>query len=400
MTRRLVPLLALLLLLAALVGGPAATAAEAPTPTEQAQELLTGGDGEGGDAEQAEDGGGEGEEEALPEDSPLAVELPEFVGDPLSGRAWKRYARDLLRSFAIQLPDLVVALLRALLVLLVFWLLYRLLDRIVAGFVRRTNADPSVLGFAHRLIKYVLMGFAVIMAASQLGFNVGSVLAGVGILGLALGLAAQESLSNLVAGLTLMWERPYRVGDNVTIAGTFGRVEEIGLRTTRILTVEHLDTILPNREIINSKIVNHTSNPRLRLDVPLSIAYREDIAEARRVLLAAVEGHEMIRDDPPPEVVVTRLADSGVEMHLRVWLRDPYRERAATFAFTELAKTALDGAGIEIPFPQRTLHFGSGTFPLAVEERRRQGGAGSREEEGPAAEPTDRPGDDGAGSGG
>jgi len=301
--------------------------------------------------------GGPQADDGKAESSPLDVELPQFVGEPLSASAWRRYLRAVVRSFANQLPDLLVALVKALLVLVAFWLLFRLLSGVLGGFLRRSNADPSVGHMANRLIKYVLVGFALIMAAAQLGFNVGSVLAGVGILGLALGLAAQESLSNLVAGLTILLDRPYRVGDNVTIAGTFGQVQQIGMRTTRILTVERLDTILPNREIINQKIVNHTSNPHLRLGVPLSIAYREDTRRAREVLLAAAEGHELIHREPPPEVVVTRLADSGVELELRLWLRDPHREREALWAFVELAKIALDEAGIEIPFPQRTLHF-------------------------------------------
>jgi small conductance mechanosensitive channel len=182
----------------------------------------------------------------------------------------------------------------------------------------------------------------------------------VGIIGLALGLAAQDSLGNLVAGLTILWDRPFRIGDNVTVAETFGRVQEIGLRSTRIRTVEQLDAILPNKEIINQKIINHTLNPMMRLGIPVGIAYREDTREARRVLLAAVKGHELLLDKPEPQVVVTALADSSVNLELRVWLRDPYTEREATFAMIEAAKIALDEAGIEIPFPQRTLHLPEG----------------------------------------
>jgi small conductance mechanosensitive channel len=259
--------------------------------------------------------------------------------------------------------DYLPNLARALIVLLVFFALFRVLAGVFRRLLRRTRADPSIVGISTRLVKYVLVVFALVMAASELGFNVGSLLAGIGIVGLALGLAAQESLGNVVAGLTILWDRPYRVGDNVTIAGTFGRVQEIGLRTTRILTVERLDAILPNREIVKEMIVNHTSNPQLRLGVQVSIAYREDTREARRVLLAAVKGNRLILDDPPPAVVVTALAESGVNLELRTWLRDAHEEREALFELTEVAKLALDEAGIEIPFPQRTLHFAGGEAP-------------------------------------
>ena len=347
---------AVLLLVAALFAlAPPPAAAQPPRPafTRQAQPPEDGG-GEGGEEAAA---GEEGAAEAPAEPSPLQVELPDFAGDPLSAAAWDRYLRAVTLSFAGQLPALLVALVKALLVLFAFWILFRLLAGVLGGFLRRSQADPSVGQMARRLMRYVLVAFALIMAAAQLGFNVGSVLAGVGIAGLAIGLAAQESLANLVAGLTILLDRPYRVGDNVTIAGTFGKVQQIGLRTTRILTVERLDAILPNREIINQMIVNHTSNPHLRLAVVVSIAYKEDTRLARAALLAAVDGHALIHQEPAPEVVVTRLAESGVDLELRVWLRDPHQEREALWEFTELAKIALDDAGIEIPFPQRTLHF-------------------------------------------
>jgi small conductance mechanosensitive channel len=262
--------------------------------------------------------------------------------------------------------------------------------------MNRTRADPAARDIAVRLTRYAILAIGLMMAASQLGIQVGSLLAGVGIIGLALGLAAQDSLANLVAGITILWDRPFRIGDNVTVSGTFGKVKEIGLRTTRIRTVEHLDAILPNKEIINAKIVNHTLSPMMRLGIPIGIAYKEDTREARRVLLEAVAGHELVLEQPEPKVVVKELADSSVNLELRVWLRDPYEERAATFAMVELAKIALDEAGIEIPFPQRTLHLPG---PLPELPPRAQGlldsGEDSEHESGtrtdPRREPDERP---------
>jgi len=342
-------------LLALALVAVSASAAAQPSPTDllAPPAAAPGPEGEEAPAE-------EGEEDA----PPGVLDLPM---DPFSASAWRTYGYLLVSSAVDFLPNLA----RALIVLAVFFALFRVLVGVFRRLLRRTRADPSIVGISTRLIKYVLFVFAVVMAASELGFNVGSLLAGIGIVGLALGLAAQESLGNVVAGLTILWDRPYRVGDNVTIADTFGRVQEIGLRTTRILTVEHLDAILPNRQIVQEKILNHTANPQLRLGVAVAIAYREDTREARRALLAAVEGHRLILDDPPPAVVVTSLADSGVLLELRMWLRDPHEEREALFEMTEIAKLALDEAGIEIPFPQRTLHF-AGPVPDKLPD----GGAG------------------------
>ena len=316
-------------------------------------------------AEEAADPPPAGAEPGAEAGTETRLRLFDLPVDPLSADAWELYARELLESAILFIPSV----LRALIVLFAFWLGFRIVAGLFRRLLARRRADPSIVGISTRLAKYALMSVAFVMALGELGFNVGSLIATLGILGLAVGLAAQESLGNVIAGLTILWDRPYRVGDNVTIAGTFGRVQEIGLRTTRVLTVERLDAFLPNREIVKEMIVNHTANPQLRLGVPVSIAYKEDTREARRVLLAAVEGNRLLREEPVPMVVVTELAESGVNLELRVWLRDPHEEREALFEMTEIAKIALDEAGIEIPFPQRTLHFAPGSSPRRLEGR-------------------------------
>lgn len=302
--------------------------------------------------------GGGDEGEAEPAEAPPDGPPPEplFTSEILEPESWPGIWQRLLERFLLWLPSLLAALV----VLVAFFVL----NRVVAGVLRRvmgrTRADPAAQAIALRLTRYTILSLGLVMAVSQLGIDVASLLAGVGILGIAVGLAAQDSLSNLVAGITILWDRPFRIGDNVTVSGTFGAVQEIGLRTTRIRTVDQLDAILPNKEIINQEIINHTLNPMMRLAVPLGIAYHEDSRHARRVLLEAIRGHELLLEKPAPEVVVVALADSSVNLELRVWLRDPYTERRATVEMVELAKIALDEAGIEIPFPQRTLHLAGG----------------------------------------
>jgi small conductance mechanosensitive channel len=316
---------------------------------------------------QASPGGGE---------EPVVPQLSELVqGSPLEAATWRKLGDRLAGKLVDFLPNLLYALV----LLVVFFLLYRLSARVLEGLLRRTGADPALRHIGLRLLRYVLLGLGLIAAAGQLGFQVGSLLAGLGVAGLAVGLAAQDTLANFIAGLTILWDRPFRIGDNVTIAGTFGRVMEIGLRSTRICTVEQLDAILPNKDVIDQEIINHTLNPRLRLGIPLGIAYKEDSREARRVLLAAVAGHPLVTEDPAPEVVVTALADSSVNLELRVWLKDPHEERRAACELLELAKIALDEAGIEIPFPQRTLHLGDGRLGAALERRLAGGGGGEGE---------------------
>lgn len=342
---------ALLVLSAGLAAlAPAPARAQLPEPLQE----ITGGAQEDEPAEGEEDRG------FFPDAPPEQVLFTREMFDPES---WP----DLGWRFLARVVDWLPSLFAALFVLVVFFVLHRVVAGILRRLMARTRADPAAQDIAARLSKYVILGLGLVMAASQLGINVGSLLAGVGILGLAVGLAAQDSLSNLVAGLTILWDRPFRIGDHVTVSGTFGKVQEITLRTTRIRTVEQLDAILPNKEIINQEIINHTLNPMMRLGIPIGIGYGEDTRAARKVLLAAVQGHELLLEKPEPKVVVKELAESSVNLELRVWLRDPYTEREATFEMIELAKIALDEAGIEIPFPQRTLHLPGGVRLAASE---------------------------------
>jgi small conductance mechanosensitive channel len=280
----------------------------------------------------------------------------------LRGDTWLQLGERLLARTVEYVPSLVAAAL----VLAFFYLASRVVVRVLRGTLTHTHRDAALRDLVVPLARYTVLALGIIMALSQAGFQVGSLLAGVGVAGLAIGLAAQDTLGNMVAGFSILWDRPFRLGDRVTIAGHSGQVMHIGLRSTRLRTLSQLDVILPNKEVVNQVIVNHTLSPDLRLSVPLSIGYREDVRRAREVLVAAVAGDVRVRTQPPPEVVVTALGDSGVALELRVWLHDPQTERAALFALLETAKLALDEAGIEIPFPQRTLLVDPRSAPLRV----------------------------------
>ena len=287
----------------------------------------------------------------------------------LRSGTWIEFAK----TFRTKVIEVVPGLLAAVLVLAIFYLFARVAVRVVRRILERSRVDTAVGQLLLPLLKYSILGLGLIMALSQAGLNVGSLLAGVGVAGLAVGLAAQDTLANIVAGFTILSDRPFRIGDRVTVAETYGQIVQIGIRSTRLRTLEQLDVVLPNKDVINHTIVNHTLTPNLRLGVPLSIAYKESAAEARKVLLEAVTGMEGIKETPKPEVVVTRLADSGVELELRAWLEDPHEERQMLFKCLERSKEALDAAGIEIPFPQRTLHLAEGTPALSVRRMAEEG---------------------------
>lgn len=241
-------------------------------------------------------------------------------------------------------------------ILLVFWLLLRLLRTILWRALRRAQFAEALI---HLLVDGVLKGalilMALVMAAGQLGINVTAALAGLGVAGIAVGFAAQETIANMIAGFLVFWDRPFEVGDFITTHDTYGRVHEITMRTTRIRTQENTFVVIPNKNLMGELLVNHSMYGELRVNVPLGIAYKEKIAEARRVLLPVLGRIDGVLQAPAPDVVALELGNSSVNLHARVWIADASLERPIAHATLEACKVALDEAGIEIPFPHLQL---------------------------------------------
>ncbi|MBK6487486.1 MAG: mechanosensitive ion channel family protein [Gemmatimonadetes bacterium] len=244
----------------------------------------------------------------------------------------------------------------ALLILVGFWLLMRTTRPLLRGVLARARfADALTDMLVEGVYKGSLVVIALIMSASQLGINVAAALAGLGVAGIALGFAAQETVANMIAGFLVFWDRPFKIGDYITTLDQYGRVQEITMRTTRIRTMENTYVIIPNKQIIGDMMVNHSLNGETRINVDVGIAYKENIARARDVLLSAINAVPGVLDTPAADVVVRSLGDSSINLQVRGWIADSSRERSTRFAMTEACKVALDEAGIEIPFPHLQL---------------------------------------------
>lgn len=259
-----------------------------------------------------------------------------------------------------QISNMVVAfvprLVAAALVFLLFWALLRLTQRpIRAGLKRAGFADALIRLIVDNLYKGAVLLLGLVMAASQLGINVGAALAGIGVVGVAVGFAAQETLANMISGFLIFWDRPFKIGDYITAQNLYGEVTAITMRTTRIRTFENTYVVIPNRQIIGDMLVNHSMYGETRVNVPVGIAYKERVEEARQVLLAAVGELEGVLSDPPPTVVVVELDGSSINLQVRVWVDDACDERPVFHRVMEASKVALDRAGIEIPFPHLQL---------------------------------------------
>lgn len=246
------------------------------------------------------------------------------------------------------LPNIFASFAYILLGALVYKLTSRLLKKILLK--GRVNEAFSNL-LIDNLYKVIIVMSVFVAILSQFGINIKTAITGVGVIGIAIGFAAQDSLSNIIAGFLIFFDKPFLVGDYITIGDNYGRVELITMRSTRIRTQDNKYIVIPNQKIINEVLVDHSTNGDTRIIIKVSIAYRESVSEARRILLDAVADIEGILKKPEPDVVVSLLGDSGVQLLVRVWIKNARREQEIFFKTSEVIKTALESAGIEIPFP-------------------------------------------------
>ena len=198
-------------------------------------------------------------------------------------------------------------------------------------------------------------GLAVVACLQQLGFNLSVILGAAGVLTVALGLAAQTAVSNLVSSLFLMADRPFKVGDQVEINGVEGEVASIDLMSTKIYSFDNFYVRVPNDELLKSKVINRSRFPIRRINVHLEVAYKEDLDQVDRVLGVILESNPDVLDEPTASVRVEGFGTNGVQIRIIAWC-----DQAKWFALKDRirrdAKKALDTAGIEIPFAQIVVH--------------------------------------------
>lgn len=246
--------------------------------------------------------------------------------------------------------------LQALAAFLLLYVIYRLLSTALFRVLDRSESiEPGLQSVLLKTFRVVTLVFIGTIVLDQLGLNVAVLIGGLSIAGIIAGFAARDSLENFISGVTILVDRPFRVGDYIEIEDEYGQVDEITLRSTRIRTVQNEIIILPNAQMITQRVVNHTKRNVLRIDIEFGIAYKEYPEEARQVLLPLTEDDDRVFSEPAPSVVVTGMNDSSVDMALRFYVRDPSQEVPIRWEYTEKVREALREADIEIPFPHRQL---------------------------------------------
>lgn len=247
---------------------------------------------------------------------------------------------------AVNLPRLIVAFI----IFFAFYLLWKAIHSATSFVMRRAKLDATVTQFIHTILRYTVFAIGLITALGHLGVDTTSVLTSLGVAGLTIGFAARDALSNIISGVFIFWDRPFVIGDLIEIGGAYGRVDTITMRSTRVVTPDGRMLAIPNSVVINSTVASYTNFPQLRLDVEVTVAVTENLAQARRVLLDMIAADEHFIREPAPEVVVKALNDYNVLLEVRVWIDDERKHVSERFRLREAIFVTLTEAGVEMPY--------------------------------------------------
>lgn len=258
-----------------------------------------------------------------------------------------------------------VTLIRVLVLLFVGIPLILWVSRWVRSWVTRSS-NPQRGLIIGKLIWYLGLAVVVVSVLSELGFSLAPLLGAAGIVGIALGFASQTSVSNVISGFFLMGEEPFRVGDVIELGATKGRVLSIDMMSVKLQTFDNRFVRIPNETIIKSEVVNMTRFPIRRVDVRIGVAYKEDLARVHDVLLGVARKNPLCLMEPEPVIIFEGYGESSLNYLFAVWATRENFLRLKTSIHEEI-KGAFDAAGIEIPFPHRTLYVGSVTDPFPVQ---------------------------------
>lgn len=220
--------------------------------------------------------------------------------------------------------------------------------------------EPRTVALFKNVAKIILIGGATYFLLLSWGIDVGGWMVSAGVLGLVLGLAAKDTLSNLFSGLFILADAPYQEGDFINLdSGERGQVTKIGLRSTRLLTRDDIEITVPNSVIANAKIINETGGPseKERIRVKVGAGYGSDVAHVRAVLNRIAAENQHVVEHPEPRVRLRALGDSALEFELLCWIDEPVLRGRTLDSLNEAVYNSFRQEGIEIPFPKRDVYL-------------------------------------------
>jgi len=245
----------------------------------------------------------------------------------------------------------------------------RILQRLlIRRFLSKTRLQPSLQYGLSRIFGYTLIAIGFYVAFQAVGFDLSSLAIVAASVGVGVGFGLQNIINNFASGLLILAEPPISLGDRLEVAGVAGRVTKIQLRSTTVVTNDNITMIVPNADFISNTVTNWShGDPKVRIRVPVGVAYGSDLKLLQRLLLEAAAEHPKALRDPSPVVLFNEFGDSSLNFELGVWTQEM---TATPIHFTSqmnfIIEQKLRENDIEIPFPQRDLHVRSG-LPAAAE---------------------------------
>mgnify|MGYP000329807368 FL=1 len=247
-------------------------------------------------------------------------------------------------------------LLGAVIIVVVGFVLSNLVGKLVVKGMRARGIDPSIHTFIKTIV-VLLLKFAVILSAlSTMNVDVNSFIAAIGAAGITAGLGLQASVSQFASGIQILINHPFKSGDYIDLGTVSGKVHEIKMMYTELITVDNKRVIVPNSHITGSNIINYNSESKRRIDLVFGISYDADIAKAKEVIAQTVRKNELILTDPEPIIAVSAQAASSVNISCLVWCHtDDYWN--VFYYMQEAVKLAFDENKIAIPYDQLDVHI-------------------------------------------
>lgn len=262
-------------------------------------------------------------------------------------------------------PFILTALMKSLLVVIWAFAINRVILRIMEDLIshwRQAGREGSeIIGLVGNITRIVVLAGGAFLLLAVWKVNITPLLASAGIAGVAVALAAKETLSNFFGGVTVLLDQPYRVGDYIILdSGERGEVAEIGLRSTRIVTRDDVQVSIPNSVITNTKVINESApQPRFRVRIKVGVAYGTDVDQVEEVLLSVAGDNPLVVTNPKPRVRFRTFGNSSLDFELLCWAHRPHDKGRITHQLNRAIYKAFDQAGIVIPFPQRDVYLHS-----------------------------------------
>jgi small-conductance mechanosensitive channel len=250
----------------------------------------------------------------------------------------------------------------------VFWFSSRTKRFLFTRFLAQSGLDRGLQYAIAQIASNIVLIVGIFIVLDNAGIHLGALTVFAGAVGVGVGFGLQNIASNFISGLVILAERPITVGDRIEVAGIAGQVQHIRARSTVVLTNDNITMIVPNTKFIDSTVTNWTyGDPRVRFHLPVGVAYGSDVSKVREALIAAAGEHPAALTNPPPDAFLDKFGNSTIDFELVVWSKEmSHRPRRFKSDLNYLIEKHLREAGIEIPNPQRDVHFRGGTVKVEL----------------------------------